>query len=63
MGLVIGGGFLLASLTAGSIRLRLYGVVYILASLVLLGLREIIHEMRRTRRRTHSKDGNSGGAP
>ena len=54
MGLAIGAGFLVAWYVKGNRKLGEYGIAYILGSLIALGARVIIHEMRRARRRRHA---------
>ena len=62
LGLLLGAGFLAAYFLYGNTRLRFYGAVYILGSLAVLGIREILHEMRKVRRRRSEAGQGSGGA-
>ena len=57
LGLFIGIGFVVARFLTHDTRFGLYGAVYVLVSLVLLGVREILNEIRKHyRRRTHEQE-------
>ena len=60
--LVLGFGLLAMYLRSGNRRLRLCGIIYVLASAVVLGVREIIGEMRKARRRRHRQGDDLDGA-
>ena len=59
--LVLGVGLMAMYLRWGNRRLGLCGIIYILTSIVVLGVREIIGEMRKARRRRYRQNDDPNG--
>ena len=63
VGLIIGILLFLVSFRAGTAKLRLFGIIYVVVSLFLLGLRPVVEQMshserrRQRRRHVHGPDG------